>query len=165
MEGHLKSMKREGVKNEALISPKTSLVSARFTFRFTVPLAGWRCLPGSGSPAFKDSSLPPPKKFLSKKEFESHKLRSTSKRARERSGIKKDCFSRRRFSVSTAWAGIDRITNAAHSVNQGRVADFFAQSSDKNFYELRVVFMLVFPNGFAEFGAGKNAARFAQECL
>jgi hypothetical protein len=34
MEGHLKSMKREGESNEALISPKTMLVSPRFMFRF-----------------------------------------------------------------------------------------------------------------------------------
>jgi hypothetical protein len=39
MEGHLKSMKREDESNEAFISPKTMLVSRRFMFRFTVPLA------------------------------------------------------------------------------------------------------------------------------
>ena len=36
--GHLISMKREGERNEALISPLTTLVSRHFMFRFTVPL-------------------------------------------------------------------------------------------------------------------------------
>jgi hypothetical protein len=37
MEGNLISMKREDESNEALISPKTMLVSRHFTFRFNNP--------------------------------------------------------------------------------------------------------------------------------
>jgi hypothetical protein len=87
MEGHLKSMKREGVKNEALISPLTTLVSRHFMFRFNNseplsfldPVNGMNahCYPRGGGglpglPLFKDDFVTPAEKFLSKKESESH---------------------------------------------------------------------------------------------
>ncbi len=42
---------------------------------------------------------------------------------------------------------------------------FFSQTADENFYQLGVVFVLVLPNAFAQFGAREDAAGRADQHL
>jgi hypothetical protein len=50
-------------------------------------------------------------------------------------------------------------------MNEERVADFFSQPSDENFDQLRIVFVRVLPNTFAQFSAREDAAWLAHEHL
>ena len=60
----------------------------------------------------------------------------------------------------TVLAGIDRIADVAYGVNQRRITELFSQPTDEHFDQLRVVFMRVFPNAFAQFCSRKGAAEF-----
>src|SRR5438046_9727746 len=57
------------------------------------------------------------------------------------------------------WPLANCVTDVAHCMNQRWIADFLSQSSDENFHQLRVIFVLVFPDAFAQSGAGESAAR------
>ena len=63
--------------------------------------------------------------------------------------------------ASMACAGVDRITNVTHSVNQRRVTDLSSQSANEHFDQLRIVLVRVFPNTFAQLGAREDTGRLA----
>ena len=57
------------------------------------------------------------------------------------------------------FAGVDRITNVTHGVNQRRITDLSSQPADEHFDQLGIVFVWVFPNTFAQLGAREDTAR------
>ena len=54
---------------------------------------------------------------------------------------------------------MNRVADVTHRTNQRRITDFFSQSSDENLHQFRVIFVLVLPNAFTQFSAGKDTAR------
>ena len=48
-------------------------------------------------------------------------------------------------------------------MDERRRINFPAQPADKNLDQLHVVFVFPFPDAFAQFGAGKDPARFAHQ--
>jgi len=63
--------------------------------------------------------------------------------------------------VSMVFAGVDRITNVTHGLNQRWITDLSSQPANKHFDELCIVFVRVFPNTFAQLGAREDTARLA----
>jgi len=59
------------------------------------------------------------------------------------------------------FAGVNRVTNVTHSVNQGRITDLSSQPADEDFDQLRIVLVRVFPNAFAQLGAREDASGLA----
>jgi hypothetical protein len=57
------------------------------------------------------------------------------------------------------------IADVPHGLNQGRLANSFAQASDENLHEFGIVFVGMFPNAFAQLRAGKYSAGLAHEDL
>jgi len=57
------------------------------------------------------------------------------------------------------------VADVAHRMNQRRIANLLSQSSDENFHQLRVIFVLVLPDAFAQFGAGEDASRLPHKHL
>jgi hypothetical protein len=78
------------------------------------------------------------------------------------------CYLRNRATdqcTSMAFAGVNRITNMTHGVNQRRITDLSSQPANEDFDQLRIVLVRMFPNTFAQFGAREDTGRFPHQHL
>ena len=64
-----------------------------------------------------------------------------------------------------ACAGVDRITNVTHGVNQRRITDLSSQPADEHFDQFCIVFVWMFPNTFAQLGTREDTGRLAHQHL